>query len=314
MFTELNSQLSEARQAQRERDKLRADLQRAQDDLQQERARLAQLQAISDREDQDVRRLEGLSMTALFYTVLGSKEQQLQKERQEYLSAHLKSLHSQHAVQVLEHDVERMQHDLARYGGVDARLQALLEKKEALLAQADDPTAHRLAEISEQLGEAQSQLREVGEAVDAGQEARRALDRVLHDLRSARGWGVWDMLGGGLVATAVKHSRMDDARQAAYAVQDALRRFQRELADVKQPEKPIVEDISGFATFADYFFDGLISDWVVQARIDRSLSNARATAGRLDGLLAQLQGRKAALHEQIQRLEENKRSLVESAA
>ena len=314
MFTELNSQLSEARQAQRARDKLRADLWRAQDDLKKEQARLAELQAISDREDQDVHRLEGLSMTALFYTVLGSKDEQLQKERQQYLSAHLKSLQSQHAVEVLEQDVEHMKHELARFGEVDARLQALLEKKESLLAQAGDVKERRLAELSEQLGEMQSQLREVAEAIAAGQVARRALDQVLQDLQSAQGWGVWDLLGGGLLAAAVKHGRIDDARQAAYEVQEALRRFQRELADVERSAKFIVEDISGFETFADYFFDGLISDWVVQARIDRSLDNTRATAGRLDDLLVQLERRKATLQEQINKFEENKRSLVESAA
>ncbi len=314
MFTELNSQLSEARQAQRQRDKLRADLLRAQDDLKKEQARLAELQAISDREDQDVRRLEGLSMTALFYTVLGSKDEQLQKERQEYLSAHLKFRQSQHAVEALERDVERLKSKLARLGEVDARLQVLLEKKEALLAQAGDETARRLSELSEQLSEAQSQLREVAEAIAAGQKARQAVNQVLHDLKSAQGWGTWDLLGGGLVATAIKHNRIDDARQAAYEVQEALRRFQRELADVEGSAKFIVEDISSFETFADFFFDGLIIDWVVQARIDRSLDNTRAIADRLNDLLAQLEKHAATLQEQINRLEENKRSLVESAA
>jgi DNA repair exonuclease SbcCD ATPase subunit len=313
VFTELNSQLTEARQAQRQRDKLRADLQRAQDDLSKERVRLAELQAITEQEDRDVRRLEGLSMTALFLTILGSKDEQLQKERQEYLSAHLKSQQAQHAVQALERDVERLKYDLDRLGDVDARLQALLKKKESLLAQAGDDTARRLAQLSEQLGAAQSQLREVAEAISAGQAARQGISQVVADLQSAHGWGVWDLLGGDLLATAIKHSRIDDARQAVYAVQAALQRFQRELADVEQSAQFIIEDISTFETFADYFFDGLIADWVVQARIDRSLENARAAAQRLDGVLAQLDGRKNDLQNQINRLEQDKRSLVESA-
>jgi DNA repair exonuclease SbcCD ATPase subunit len=313
VFTELNSQLTEARQAQRQRDKLRADLQRAQDDLSKERVRLAELQAITEQEDRDVRRLEGLSMTALFLTILGSKDEQLQKERQEYLSAHLKSQQAQHAVQALERDVERLKYDLDRLGDVDARLQALLKKKESLLAQAGDETARRLAQLSEQLGAAQSQLREVAEAISAGQAARQGISQVVADLQSAHGWGVWDLLGGDLLATAIKHSRIDDARQAVYAVQAALQRFQRELADVEQSAQFIIEDISTFETFADYFFDGLIADWVVQARIDRSLENARAAAQRLDGVLAQLDGRKNDLQNQINRLEQDKRSLVESA-
>jgi DNA repair exonuclease SbcCD ATPase subunit len=313
VFTELNSQLSEARQAQRQRDKLRADLQRTMDELQKERDRLAELQAIADQEDRDVRRLEGLSMTALFLTILGSKEEQLQKERQEYLSAHLKSLQLQHAVQTLEGEVERLKYELGRLSDADSRLQALLEKKEALLAQAGDATTKRLAELSEQLGEVQSQLREVEEAITAGQAARKGISQVLDDLQSAQGWGVWDLLGGDLLATALKHDRIDDARQAVVAVQDELRRFQRELADVEQSAQFIVEDISNFETFADYFFDGLMIDWVVQSRVDRSLENARATAQRLDDLLAQLEARKNALQDQKQRLEERKISLVESA-
>jgi len=313
MLDELNSQLSEARQAQRRRDKLRGDLLRAQDDLHKEQARLAELLAITDMEERDVKRLEGLSMTALFYAVLGSKEEQLQKERQEYLTAHLRSSQSRHAVQALEWDVEHLKQELAGFGDIDARLQALLEKKEALLAQGDDASARRLTEFSEQLDGVHSQLREVAEAIAAGQAARQGIGQVLADLQSAHGWGVWDLLGGGILATAVKHSRIDDARRAVNEVQEALRRFKRELADVEQPEQFIIEDVSGFETFADYFFDGLISDWIVQARIDRSLDNVRASAQRVDELLVQLEERKVALQERIKRLEENKRSLVEGA-
>jgi hypothetical protein len=313
VYEELNAQLSEARQAQRRRDKLRADLQRAEEDLRRQRLRLHELQAIADQEDRDVRRLEGLSMTALFLTILGSKEDQLQKERQEYLSAHLKSRQSQHAVRVLEGDVERLQFELGRLGDVDARLQALLEQKETQLARSGDETARRLAEMSAQIGEAQSQLKEVGEAIAAGEAARKGIDQVLSDLRSAHGWGVWDLLGGDLLATAIKHNRIDDARQAVYQVQDALGRFQREMADVGQSPQFIVEDIGKFETFADYFFDGLISDWVVQARIDRSLENARDMACRVNELLAKLDGRKKTLEEQISRLQESKNTLVENA-
>lgn len=41
------------------------------------------------KEQTDVRQLESLSLTVLFYSLLGSKEQQLEKERQEALRAQL---------------------------------------------------------------------------------------------------------------------------------------------------------------------------------------------------------------------------------
>ena len=42
-----------------------------------------------------------------------------------------------------------------------------------------------------------SLLRETEEAIGAGQEAHRQAQQVLDSLRSARGWGIYDLLGGG---------------------------------------------------------------------------------------------------------------------
>jgi hypothetical protein len=63
-------------------------------------------------------------------------------------------------------------------------------------------------------------------------------------------WGTWDVIGGGLISTAVKHSRIDRARASAHQVQQLLRRFQRELGDVGATSD-ITIDIGSFATFAD---------------------------------------------------------------
>ena len=58
-----------------------------------------------------------------------------------------------------------------------------------------------------------SLLRETEEAIGAGQEAHRQAQQVLDSLRSARGWGIYDLLGGGMLSGLMKHSRMDRAQQ-----------------------------------------------------------------------------------------------------
>ena len=57
-----------------------------------------------------------------------------------------------------------------------------------------------------------SLLRETEEALRAGQEAHRQAQQVLDTLRSAKGWGVYDLLGGGMISGLIKHSRMDQAQ------------------------------------------------------------------------------------------------------
>ena len=112
----------------------------------------------------------------------------------------------------------------------------------------------------------ENRIREINEARMAGREALRALEVAGEKLHSAKNWGVWDMLGGGFISTMVKHSKIDDASDLMEEAQRRLQRFQRELSDVQVPARFRVE-IGSFLTFADFFFDGLIADWMVQSRI-----------------------------------------------
>ncbi len=114
-------------------------------------------------------------------------------------------------------------------------------------------------------------VKEKREAIEAGERALRSLRQAKSDLNSARGWGIYDLLGGGMISTLIKHSRMNNAEKSISDAKWELQRFARELDDV--------EDVTGvdfgigdLATFADFFFDGMLADFYVQTKIN----NARA--------------------------------------
>lgn len=74
------------------------------------------------------------------------------------------------------------------------------------------------------------------------------------------------MMGGGLITTMAKHSKLDEANERVNTAQALLKRFHRELKDLGEfPDMSI--DIGSFLGFADYFFDGFFADWAVQSRI-----------------------------------------------
>ena len=73
------------------------------------------------------------------------------------------------------------------------------------------------------------QLREIDEAVRAADDALAYLRRAARSLGSARNYGVWDILGGGFLATMLKHSKLDKARVEMENARDAMRRFSDEL-------------------------------------------------------------------------------------
>ena len=126
------------------------------------------------------------------------------------------------------------------------------------------------------------------------EEAIAAANRVLMNLRqaetalsSAGSWGIWDMLGGGMFTTWIKHSRIDDARLALEESRRSLRSLRRELMDLEIPGDFKI-DIGEFLNFADYFFDGLIIDWMVQTKIREASDNVKEAIRRVERLRTRL--------------------------
>jgi len=162
------------------------------------------------------------------------------------------------------------------------------------------------------LSKEKAELLQVREAAATGCSVLDALDRARNRLQSARIWGTYDVLGGGVIATAVKHSRIDEARSAIHAAQSGLRRFQTELQDVQRDVNVQIE-IGGLLTFTDYFFDGLITDWIVQGRIHESLKQINKKRSQIGRIVAELERLCRETESKLQELERRRIALIENA-
>ncbi len=129
------------------------------------------------------------------------------------------------------------------------------------------------------------QQQEIQEAIQAADHALTHLNAAGESLRKAGNWGIADLLGGGFISTFIKHNRMDEARQELALAQEALRRFAGELSDVGETLDFQVDD---FLSFADYFFDGLLADWLVQKRIREAEGQVAEAIGRVTDIRARL--------------------------
>ena len=109
--------------------------------------------------------------------------------------------------------------------------------------------------------------RETEEAVWAADEALDHLYAAKKYLDSAGNWGLLDRFGGGLISGLFKHSKMSDAEQEIEAARYSLQRFSKELRDVSGYSSI---HIGEFMTFADFFFDGFLTDVLVQSKISEA--------------------------------------------
>lgn len=132
--------------------------------------------------------------------------------------------------------------------------------------------------------------REIQEAIDAADDAIQHLYSARKYLNSAGNWGLVDIFGGGLISGLFKHGKMASAENEIGEAKRALQRFSRELQDVSGYSSIHIND---FLTFADFFFDGIIADVIVQSKISEAKRQCdegiRQVADIRDELAARLQ-------------------------
>ena len=119
------------------------------------------------------------------------------------------------------------------------------------------------------------ELKEINEAIRAGERALDSLNQARRQLDSARSWGIYDLIGGGMISSLVKHKKIDNANEWMSLANRDLRNFARELRDVRDEDLQI--DTGSLVSMLDIFCDNFFSDIMVQKKIN----NARA---RIDDL------------------------------
>ena len=250
-------------------------------------ASVRELEGIMLEEQADVERLEGRSLAAFFYHVIGKMDQQMDKERQQAYAAKVKYDAAVKELEAVEHELQKSEEELAGLQGCEKKYASVLEEKAAAVKSAGGANAEELLKLEERSAALDGHKKELREAVSAGSAALGTADQVLSSLDSAESWGTWDLWDGGLISDLAKHSHLDDAQEAIEQLQSQLRRFKTELADVTiQADMQV--NVDGFLRFADYFFDGLFADWAVLDRISQSQSQVQSTRDQIKGVLSRL--------------------------
>ena len=130
-------------------------------------------------------------------------------------------------------------------------------------------------------------------------------------LGKAGSWSAADVwLDGGVIASYIKHDRLDGAADHMVQAHHALLRLRSELADVAMGDGGALSlGVSPTLRQFDIWFDNIISDWMVRNRIRMTEEAVRNTMNRLATIRRELQDRDVALTRELGQIE-GRRSLV----
>lgn len=311
-YTRLNKELQHLQTQIVEKQWVEARLIEMEAKIVNQKAQLAHLQEQLAKERADITALERLSLVGLFYSILGNKDQQLEKERREALMAQLKYDEARQSLALSEAEVEGLKVRMQRIHEAEEMLEAKLEIKLSLLLLEPTPAAQALKLRHTQWQALKKQKLEISEALEAGKLYREILELLTRQLKSTQNWGTWDVLGGGMLSSYVKQQRLGDVRKTLSSLRHYELNFRRELADIKQSLDLDVE-LTGVEGFLDVFFDNLITDWIVQQRINRSLAGAQKAFSQVGQVLITLGSRHQQVDSQIETEEDELRKKIVEA-
>ncbi len=291
MYSSLNAQLEKAQQGKARLNKIDGMLKEFQEELNVLKQREKEFKEILIRENYDVEKLEQGSIMGFFYSLTGKLAEKLEKEKREALSAKLKYEQTLEDIIDIESAIEKLTSERTNYQESKNEYEKLYSQKKRMLLEENGAYAQEIMDLTERVNHLRINIKEIDEALEVGQEALQHMENALGYLSKAQGWGTFDLLGGGLVADLAKHSHLDSARGEVAEAQLALHHFQAELADIQITAEMKI-NIQGFITFADFFFDGIISDWFVQTRINDSKASVEEATDQVAAILSRLEAMK----------------------
>lgn len=313
MMTQFDTKLQQLAELIADRRTLEARQKALQFDLRQLEDKARDLRLALQKEEQDVKDLERITLSAFVQWITGRHEEALDREKAEARAAGLKYQAALLEKQDYEAALKRVAEQLRDLDKHKQRYNELLEQKKAAILDGGHPQAAQILALEGQIDRLQPDLRELREAVAAGREALNLADTILMDLARAADAAGFDAMGGGLLTDLYKYSKMDKAQQSIQQLQRALRRFNTEMRQARPLVTVDMPGQDGMLRFADFFYDGLVVDLMAYSQINKSRREVTRVADQVRTALHQLDQTRKQVERQQDRLRARIKELVEQA-
>jgi hypothetical protein len=203
-FEDLNAQLIEARKTIQERDRILSLMASIDRQLAERRRELSLSVTQLKYEKRDMQALEGLSLESLYYTLLGHKEEQLEKETAEYLGLKMTTEKCRLTIASLQTQLQHFEAELAVLADCEEEYEAVKQQQLEFLTSLGNSDSQQLSELSDKLAQSRIVQQQLNRVLGAGNQAIKTIEEI-------------------------QVSSVNKAVRLAPALQDSLDNYQNEL-------------------------------------------------------------------------------------
>lgn len=305
----LEAELTRLADDRREAAHLRAKLAHATEALEAADALVERRRRELAQDQQEVARLESLSITRVLRSLSGSRDADLRQGRAQRDAACFAVSEAEDRRAQVFRELSQIRDRLISLGDLDARWDRVIEQRERWIEATGEPGAAEVAALAGRRGVLDAECREVDEAITAARQAAAVLAEAADEIGEAASWdGVDSWFGSGPLASPANHERIERATALLRQVDTALESLDRELADVEHATLAPLRFDTWDRAF-DGLFDGLFTDLAVHTHLREAigrLAQARVvvdrTADQLDHGRARLDVSRSELDAQRRRL------------
>ncbi|RYL92578.1 hypothetical protein [Sporolactobacillus sp. THM19-2] len=310
MLEQLNRELTSIMSGQINKRRWADRLERTEAGLKLEQVKIRSLKKQMDKEQRDVDRLTSLSVAGLVYLLTGRNPEKMDKEKREAIAARLKYEEAVKTSEDMQFELEKIKAHLASVQDVDQQYKDLMKRKEQLIRDQNSPLSETLYAMVELEAALKAAIRKYKEAIAAGDRARVSLEGAIESLKYTKQLSAADPARGEMMITNRTEAR--HSRDEIHEAQHNLRLFENELHDIRVLTARELEE-SGLLTFADYFFDGFVTDWFVHEQIRESEAMTYQTLRETKKMIRDLQRGLFQLKKQLEGAVRRRTAFIEMA-
>lgn len=259
------------------------------------------------KENKDVENLEKTTIISLFQSLIGQKEERLEKERYEAMQTSLAYHKAKNEYDIALASVQNLEN---RYAKEESLLKELetLQLKSSLMSLEEK---EQFQKLKREFEEKEEIIKEIKEAQNAGYVASEVLEKVEENLKSAKNWGIYDLVGGDFFGAMMKHSRIDEAQRLLQESIYKLNAFEKELKDVQGFHLDLINLSTWDYTF-DILFDNIFTDISIQSKISQSLHQIQQALHQVETTLQQLNTDLQNIHNEKENLQKQMQDIIKT--
>lgn len=277
--------------------------------ISQERDRLEILKVEVQKEYDDIVAIEETSLRNVFNTILKNPEEQIEKERQEYLQKVLEYRECKKLIDLLKYELDILSKVVRDEETILNQIDAVIAS--ATLDNQDSGLIIQYQFLSMRIREISLMLKEIDEAYGVGNKILDQFSAMRKSLDKSRSLGSWgEFYHEVQIRKAVQKSHLDDAESYAMIAKKLMMLFKSEIDDVVNFDSTHLDKRTITSQLTNKFYSTLIDDWIGRTNLASSISFVQDTTQFITSLNKSLNTITRQLKEDQDRLEIQRNGLL----